>query len=804
LTVVIDILLLLSVAICVAVGIVIGRRRPRIEKLLIGVLMALFFGGALYLRVALPYDTVFGGSWVKFTGVDGYYHVRIIESLVRHFPHLNSFDPYMLYPGGMDMGISTHYPFFDYLVAGVAWIIGLGSPSQHTVEVVCAYFPAVLGALMVVPVYFIGRTLANRWAGVVAAGLIATSPGDFLGRSILGFTDHHMAETLFAAVAVMFLVMAVKNAKREPLTLSQLKHPNREGAAKPLIYAALAGLFLGIYLITWMGALLFVLIFTAFLVVQFVADHLRGKPTDYLCLTGTTMFLVAFVIRLIVPFHDRDVVALLIALLVPPLLLAISRLMASRSLKPVYYPLALVVLALGALGLFWAVDRSLFNSMRGYFDIFVWQSDSTISEMQPLLMSGGDLSLKVVWQSYRFSLIIAIGAFGLLGYWVVKRGESEGLLVMLWTLVILAAALAQRRFTYYFSVNIAVLAGCGTWEVLKYAGVGEGPVQNDVKTGVAKKKATKKRHEKPPFRLERRYVYTAVAAIAIFSLLYFPTIGTARRTARGAPYAPSDAWCESLTWLRETAPEPFGDADFYYAKYDTPFDHADYPDAYGVTSWWDYGYWIVRIGHRVPTLNPSGQPKIIPKVSELLLTQDEASAAQMCEDMGSGFVVVDYLMALVYLDSSSGILGGKFAPMVSYSDHEDSEFFDIFFAKNEASGNWEPVLYYLPGFYRSLCVRLFWFGGEAAEPDEYKVVLYKEQLSEGSVFKLVQSVKTYATYEEALAASRVTGEVKGCIVSDDPSASAVPLEKLQHYRSVHDAGQYLFGRPEVRIFQYVE
>ena len=66
------------------------------QKPLIGLLLAFFLGVALYFRIALPYDQVFAGEWIKFTGVDAYWHMRIVDNLVHNFPHLNSFDPYML------------------------------------------------------------------------------------------------------------------------------------------------------------------------------------------------------------------------------------------------------------------------------------------------------------------------------------------------------------------------------------------------------------------------------------------------------------------------------------------------------------------------------------------------------------------------------------------------------------------------------------------------------------------------------------------------------------------------------------
>jgi len=117
-------------------------------------MLARFFGIALCFRIYLPYDQVFSGDLVKFTSIDAYYHMRLVDNLLQHFPHSISFDPYTFYPNGAMVGWP---PLFDWFLAGIIWVIGLGSPTEHTINVVSVYFPAVLGALTVIPVYFIGK-----------------------------------------------------------------------------------------------------------------------------------------------------------------------------------------------------------------------------------------------------------------------------------------------------------------------------------------------------------------------------------------------------------------------------------------------------------------------------------------------------------------------------------------------------------------------------------------------------------------------------------------------------------------------
>lgn len=148
------------------------------------------------LRVVPAYDHVFGSEWIKFTSIDAYWQMQQVDKIAPAFPD---------YAGKI-----LQIPFFHWLLAGTIWVIGLSSPTQHTIDTVAVYFPAVLGALTVIPVYFLGKVMFGQLAGVVAALLIAVLPGEWLGRSSLGFTDHHVLEVLLTTTALLFVVLAVK------------------------------------------------------------------------------------------------------------------------------------------------------------------------------------------------------------------------------------------------------------------------------------------------------------------------------------------------------------------------------------------------------------------------------------------------------------------------------------------------------------------------------------------------------------------------------------------------------------------
>ena len=63
-------------------------------RLIAGIIIALLFGIALCLRIALPYNEVFGSDGIKFTGVDTYYFVRQVDNPAPEITSLQAFPSY--------------------------------------------------------------------------------------------------------------------------------------------------------------------------------------------------------------------------------------------------------------------------------------------------------------------------------------------------------------------------------------------------------------------------------------------------------------------------------------------------------------------------------------------------------------------------------------------------------------------------------------------------------------------------------------------------------------------------------------
>ena len=199
----------------------------------------------LYLRIALPFNNIFTGQWIKFSSIDAYWQMANIDRIAPDFPAY--------------ITQIFNVPFFQWLLSGIIWCIGLGNPTQTTIDTVAVYFPPILAALTVIPVYFIGKLLFNRFVGLASVAILAVLPGEWLGRSTLGFTDHHIMEILFSTTALMFFLFALKTSGKKRITYS-------------LLFALL--IFICVY--SWTSGILIVAIAIFYLIIQIVLGEWKN------------------------------------------------------------------------------------------------------------------------------------------------------------------------------------------------------------------------------------------------------------------------------------------------------------------------------------------------------------------------------------------------------------------------------------------------------------------------------------------------------------------------------------------------
>jgi asparagine N-glycosylation enzyme membrane subunit Stt3 len=302
-----------------------------------------------------------------------------------------------------------------------------------------------------------------------------------------------------------------------------------------------------------------------------------------------------------------------------------------------------------------------------------------------------------------------------------------------------------------------------------------------------------------------------IVGVVIFFAVFFPNIAHVERLGRQENYIMNEGWYSSCTWLEDNSPEPFGDPDFYYELY-PPRDEYKYPEtAYGVMSWWDYGYFITQISHRIPNANPTQSGAA--RAGQFFTAQNVSSANELADRFNSKYVMIDYAMVT-----------GKFYAMVEWAGGNVDEFYDVYYApvSNVAL---QPVYLYYPAYYQSTTARLYNFECKAAEPSDdsalaisyermagddllrggYQYIIVGQNrvtaIEKGIVYKVIGDYSFFSNYEEAK--TYIVNQPPGNYDAggNNPFATIVPLDALNSYELVHSSGDTT-SSTTVKIFEY--
>ncbi len=133
-------------------------------------------------------------------------------------------------------GETSRLPHFHVMVEAYLYKIAhVFFPSVRLMTVVY-FLPVLLGALSVIPAFFMVRKVAGNIGAVVASVLVAVHPA-FISRTIAGFSDTDGYNVLFPLIIMWIFIEAIE----------------AESWKKAGILAVLAAAFMGVFSFTWGG-----------------------------------------------------------------------------------------------------------------------------------------------------------------------------------------------------------------------------------------------------------------------------------------------------------------------------------------------------------------------------------------------------------------------------------------------------------------------------------------------------------------------------------------------------------------------
>ena len=744
----------------------------------------------LWIRVRNWQNYVVDGR-VLFSGNDAWYHFRMVQYTVANFPGTMPFDPWTGFPEGTAVG--QFGTLFDQLIALGALIVGLGSPTDHQIAMVHLFAPAVFGVATAIPVYVIGKRLGGRAGGLVAALLLALTPGQFLTRSLAGFADHQVGEALFMATAVAALLVAIDRVVSEK-PVFELLTTGEYGALYPSVRpAAIAGLFLGLYMWVWPPGVFLVGIIGIYIGVTLPLQHVRGESPDHLAVAGVVIGLVTAVVTL-VPINTFELTATDFSLVQPALafllavecavLAGLARLWDERDVPPRALPFAVGTLVLGgALVLAVGFPDVFAYFQRQFLRVFglgATATSLTVGEAQPPQNPADFL-----YNSYGLALFTAAAGVVYMLYRVVTSRDLSPvyLFVSMWFGFLVLATLTQQRFDYYLA--LAVSAGNAVLLPVLVSMLDLDEVLGSLRDVKA---------------------YQVLSIIAVILVLTAPlayrTGGSYQNAVqiseqRATPGSVQN-WDATLDWTRANTPVEGtygsgGDATLeYYGSYERTDNFQYEAGQYGVMSWWDYGHWITVLGERIPVANPFQQNARL--AANYLLADDESAANElMVSDEGeqTRFVMLDYQMGLAGTQKFS-------APAAWELDHDVSadDLSTPVYLVNRQTGRVQRAFgVQTQRSMESMRTRLYQYHGSAMGPEMpnsalgSRVVVAdwdRTRLQNGQTIATIPSssapIKVRANLTAAQQYVRQNGSAQVGGVLGEPT-SKVPA--LEHYRLVY-------------------
>lgn len=579
------------------------------------------------------FDRFHTGSETYFLGTDPYYHARHIEFLVANLPFPLGYDAMTQYPLGTDAG--QFGTLFDQIGAVFVWLIGavidMGPPTAETVQAVIVAYPAILGALLVVPAYLLARRLTGKGPALFAAAIIALTPGRLLFDSVAGRPDHHVMEALLSTLALWALVRAADHWADTDLTIDAIVEAPREAwwphHREAWLASAVAVLAFTAYLWTWSPGVLFVGIAGVWLVVQTILSRAHGRDGAPAAITAATVFLP--VALLMVPQIDKGGFSALNYTWMQPTatflvgaaglgLAGLGYLLEDRELPAWTFPAAVAGIGVVGLALLWVLFPDLINHVRSGLS---WVTGIGVQRTRGTIQEASPASVDQLFGELGLPLYIAIAGFLGVIWQAVRQAKPSATLVVVWAGLITTAVFTQGRFSYYMAVVVAILTAVvakGLFHLADHLAA-----DMDASGGKKGDQAS------APDRTAR----VLAALILLLALVPVHVTGFDCQESRpnawtkaGCAFRPGDErlWHNSLVWLRDNTPElPVSLA----TRFDAPAgDEAfDYPEGtYGILSWWDYGHQILYDGHRPPIANPFQQQA--PLAAEIFTAENESQA----------------------------------------------------------------------------------------------------------------------------------------------------------------------------------
>ena len=451
------------------------RKVEKVNWATVLALLAIFLF-SLYIRTAWTLEpattTILDEGFELTGGSDPYYHKRVVDYVVENGEHLQR-DPMLNYPYGAN---NNRPPLFDWSIA----IIGLAiSPffesTEESVWWSMEVLPAIYGALIIFPVYAIGRAQFGKEAGLIGAFLIGVNSGH-VSHSSLALADHDSYVILLGTTAFFFFMRAltVSNDRKwvsnwsdwEEIKKGILSFVETERLA--LGYAGLSGITITMIALSWKGFPYIMGIIAIYLGFQMLINAFRRVDS----LTSASVGLVTMAMPVLLSYPYYHTMGFVGTWWEAPAYILLGYVMLSTLMVTTRdLPWLLVIgSSIGMAAAIYLLLTYVFKELgfllfsgQGYFvrtKLF-----NTIAEAQPpefadFIFAFGPVSIwlaifGIIWMAYQL--------------YNQSIWKKDYLFVMIWALVSIYMAQSAVRFIFNATPVVSLLSGWMTWLIIQWA-----------------------------------------------------------------------------------------------------------------------------------------------------------------------------------------------------------------------------------------------------------------------------------------------------------------------------------------------
>ncbi|MBU0497846.1 MAG: glycosyltransferase family 39 protein, partial [Candidatus Thermoplasmatota archaeon] len=529
------------------------------------------------------------------SGPDPYYNLRLVKETVETgiYPYYgrNHYDPLLNYPIGTS---GSRAPLLNMMAIGFSTVLTPFMPESDALGYSMQFLPALFGALIIFPVYFIGKSLFGRKEGLIAALFVALIPihiGSGHG-SAYGLFDHDSFNLLLFFCIFYFLIKSITNKSTKTLFGIILESD---------IYALLAGLCIAALSMTWVESRYIFSVISVYAVVQMIVDIFRNQINPRFVRSIVILLFSGYLLSFPVLSVRYGGFNFDLSFFLPVgiLLFGIIYVVLDRKKIPwlLSLPTIFIIGLAAAIFLFFIRDLSnafpFLGSLNGLAEI-IYGSGIYGDKVDATIAEAGTYSISRTVMSYGPALYwLAWSGFVLLLWEYVKqKGRRDYFFIIILFIINIWLASTAGRFLNDHVPLVAILAAWVVFYVIDKVDYRQ-MVKNIRNAGGG-------------FKGLRRgiKIYHVLGVLFVAFLVIMPNSLLAFDSAIPSAVTQNGSSNLKIDYFGEEHGGAFGSSSYkeqywvdalsWFAKQDT--DVATPEDRPGFISWWDYGFYEVAVG----------------------------------------------------------------------------------------------------------------------------------------------------------------------------------------------------------------